>query len=140
MISRRILFNKIAIIHGKVGLSKIKGTTYNVFSELASTHNVLPRPADFNKLSVVKLNWNRKHWAYDYFELVQPSVIYQTLDKLRLHKKVYQDISVSKGLSSNEMEPFGEENIETVLEKIIQNEQPLTLIEHIFNMHRPNSN
>ena len=108
--------------------------------ELASIHNVLPRPADFNKLSVVKLNWNRKHRAYDYFELVQPSVIYQTLDKLRLHKKVYQDISVSKGLSSDEMEPFGEENIETVPEKIIQNEEPLTLIEHIFNIHRPNSN
>ena len=107
---------------------------------MASIHNVLPRPADFNKFSAVKLNWNLKHSAYDYFELVQPSVIYQTLDELRLHKKVYQDISVSKGLWSNEMEPLGEENIETVPEKIIQNEQPLTLIEPIFNMHRPNSN
>ena len=53
LISRRILFKKVAIMHGKGEFSKIKGNICNVPIETESVCNVLPRPVNNNGLTCV---------------------------------------------------------------------------------------
>ena len=80
LISKRIIFKKIAIMHGKGEFAKIKGSICNIPIETANICNILPRPADSNGLIVVKLKRNLKYNGYVYFEPLCPSVIYQTLN------------------------------------------------------------
>ena len=54
LISKRILFKKIAIMHGKGEFSKIKGSIFNIPIEVANVCNTLPRPLVPNGLIVVK--------------------------------------------------------------------------------------
>ena len=69
-------------------------------------------------------------------------VIYHTLNYIK-PSQFYEDITISKGLSSNEMLRFllrpVEENLETVPEKVTQNEQPLNLIEDPLHTHKTTS-
>ena len=58
------LKSKIAIIHGKGELPKIKGNMCNVLTELANIFNVLPIPADSNELRIVKIKGNPKYRYY----------------------------------------------------------------------------
>ena len=44
LISKRVLFKKIAIMHGKSEFSKIKGSIYNIPVETANICNILTRP------------------------------------------------------------------------------------------------
>ena len=60
LISKRTLSKKIAIIYGKGGFSKIKGSIYNIPIESANICNILPKPAVSNKLIVVKLTRDLK--------------------------------------------------------------------------------
>ena len=83
LISKRIIFKKIAIMNRKEEFAKIKGIICNIPIETANTCNILPRPADSNGLIVVKLKWDLKYRGYVYFEPVRPSVIYQALNYLR---------------------------------------------------------
>ena len=53
--SKRILFKKIAIMHGKGEFSKIKGNIINVPVETENIFNILPRSCDSNGLIIVKL-------------------------------------------------------------------------------------
>ena len=55
LISKRIIFKKIAIMHGKWEFAKIKGSTCNIPIEAANICNILPSLADSNGLIVVKL-------------------------------------------------------------------------------------
>ena len=60
IISKRIIFNKIAIMPGKEEFAKIMGSICNATIEAKNIHKNLPRPADSNGLSVVKLKGNLK--------------------------------------------------------------------------------
>ena len=53
-IPKRIIFKKIAVIHGKEEFSKIKGGICNIPIEAANICNILPRPVDSNGLIMVK--------------------------------------------------------------------------------------
>ena len=43
-----------------------------------------------------------------YFEVVRPHIIYQALAYLKSHNKFYRDISIVKGLSSEDMFKFSD--------------------------------
>ena len=60
----KILKSKIAIIHGKGELPKIKGNICNLLTELANIFNVLLIPADSNQLRIVKIKGNPKYRYY----------------------------------------------------------------------------
>ena len=67
LISKRIIFKKIAIMHGKGEFAKIKGSICNIPIETANICNILPRPADSNVLIVVKLKQDLKYRVHVYF-------------------------------------------------------------------------
>ena len=59
---------------------KIKGSICNTHIEPANICNILPRPADSNKLILLKLKQDlrlsgHKYWGYVYFEPVLPNVM-----------------------------------------------------------------
>ena len=108
LISKRLLFKKIAIMHGKGEFSKIKGSICNIPVEAANICNILPRPAVSNGLIVVKLKRDLKYRGHVYFEPVRPNIIYQALTYLKLHNKFYKDIFIAKSLSSEGMFKFSD--------------------------------
>ena len=55
LILSRWLFNKIAVMHRNSKFSKIKGNIRNIPVDATNICNILPRPAVFNGLIVVKL-------------------------------------------------------------------------------------
>ena len=57
LISKRILFKKIAIMHGKGEIFKIKGSICNIPIEAANICNILPRLAVSNGLIVDLKLW-----------------------------------------------------------------------------------
>ena len=57
----RIIFQKLAIMHGKGEFAKIKGSICNILIETANIFNNLPIPADSNGLIVVKLKRDLKY-------------------------------------------------------------------------------
>ena len=65
--------------------------------------------------------------------------IHWALHYLKSHK-CYEDITISKGLSNEEILIFSETELENVLEKFTQNEPPFTLTEDSLNMHITASN
>ena len=67
LISKRIIFKKIAIMHGKGEFAKIRGSICNIPIETANICNILPRPADSNGLIVVKLKQDLKYRVHVYF-------------------------------------------------------------------------
>ena len=103
LISKSISFKKTAIIHRKGEFSKIKGSICNIPIEVSSICNILPRPAVFNGLIVVKLKQDLKYRGHVYFEPVRPHTIYKALTYLKSHNKFSKDISIEKGLSSEDM-------------------------------------
>ena len=109
-ISKRILFKKTAIMHGKSEFAKIKGSICNVRIETANVCNILPRPAVSNGLILVKLKCDLKHKGHEYFEPVRLHTIYQALTYLKSHNKFYEDISITKGLSKEDMLNFSDIN------------------------------
>ena len=118
LISRGIIFKKIAIMHGKWEFAKSKGSICNIPIETANVCNILPSHADSNELIVVKLKRDLKYRGYVYFEPVCPDVIYQGLNYFKTHNKSYEDISILEGLSSKEMINFsGSDKHQDVAEK-----------------------
>ena len=75
LISRRIILKKITIMHGKGEFAKIKGSICNIPIKTANICNISPRPANSNRLIVVKLERDLKYRGYVYFEPVRPNVI-----------------------------------------------------------------
>ena len=63
--------------------AKVKGNICNMPIEAANICNILPRPADSNRLIVVKFKRDLKYIGYVHFEPVRPNVIYQTLDYVK---------------------------------------------------------
>ena len=83
LISTKMIFKKVAIMHGKEEFAKIKGSICNIPFEAANICNSLPRPADSNGLIVVKLKQDLKYRGYIYFEPVCPNVTHQALSYLK---------------------------------------------------------
>ena len=108
VISKRLFFKKITVMHGKGEFSKIKGSICNIPVEAANICNILPRPVVSNGLIVVKLKRDLKYRGHVYFEPVRAHIIYQALIYLKLHNKYYKDISIAKGLSSEDMFKFSD--------------------------------
>ena len=158
LISNRLLCRKIALMHGKGEFSKIKGSICNIPVEAANICNILPRSGVSNRLIVVKLKLDPKYRGHVYFELVRPHIIYQALTYLKLHNKFCKDISVTKGLSSEDMFKFSDiveipGETESVTEKNVsdgeemteninynRSETEFTSVEDPLNMYRTASN
>ena len=70
LIYKRIIFIKIAVMYGKREFGKIKGSIWNIPIEAANICNILPRPADSNRLIVVTLIGDLKYKDYVCFEPV----------------------------------------------------------------------
>ena len=90
---------------------KIKGSICNTHIKPANTCSILPRPTDSKKLILLKLKRDlrlsgHKYWGWVYFEPVRPNVMHEPLNCLKTHKKSYEDISISEGLSSKKMINF----------------------------------
>ena len=103
LISKRILFKKFAIMHGKGEFAKVKENICNIPVETDTVCNVLPRPVNNNGLVIVKLKRHLRYRGYAYFGLVGPSAIYEALNYLKRKNKFYEDISISYGLNSQEI-------------------------------------
>ena len=103
LISKRMLFKKFAIMHGKGGFAKVKESICNIPVETDTVCNVLPRPVNNNGFVIVKLKRHLRYRWYAYFEPVRPSAIYEALNYLKRKNKFYEDISISYGLNSQEI-------------------------------------
>ena len=99
------MLKKLATVHGKVEFSQIKGSICHIPKETANICNILPKPAVSNRL-VVKLRRDLKYRGHVYFEPVCPQIIYHTLAYLKPHNKLYENTSIGKGLSSEDMLGF----------------------------------
>ena len=75
LISKRILFKKVAIMHGKGEFGKLKRNICNIPVETDTVCNVLPRPVNNNGLVLVKLKRYLRYWRYVYFKPIRPSAI-----------------------------------------------------------------
>ena len=144
-------------MHGKGEFSKIKGSICNIPVEAANICNILPRPAVSNGLIFVKLKRDLKYRGHVYFEPVRLHIIYQALTYLKLHNKYYEDISIAKGLSSEDMFKFSDivevqGRSEWVLQKNVSDGKEMAenindrsktefaSVEDPLNMHRTASN
>ena len=79
LISKRILFKKVAIMHGKGEFTKTKGNIYNIPVEKENVCNVLFRLVDNNGLIIVKLNRHLKYQGHAYFKPVLPAAVHTAL-------------------------------------------------------------
>ena len=70
-------------MHGKGEFAKINGSICNIPIEAANICKLLLKPADSNRLTVVKLKLDFIHRGYVYFEPVRSNVIYQALNYLK---------------------------------------------------------
>ena len=91
LVSQRILFKKVLIMHGKGEFAKIKGSICNVPKETSNIYKVLPRPADNNGLILVKLKRHLKYRGHVIFEPVRPTVVCEAIRFLKDHNKFYSD-------------------------------------------------
>ena len=107
LLSKRIFFKKIAIMHGKGEFSKIKGSLWDILIEASSICNILPRPAVSSGLIAVKLKRiSNAEVMYILNQIVHTLYIGGTY--LKSHNKFYKDISIEKGLSSEDMFKFSD--------------------------------
>ena len=106
-----------------------------------------------NGLIVVKLKRNLKYKGHIYFQPVRPHIVYQALTYLKSYNKFYQDISIAKGLSGEDMFKFSDiveiqGESECVTEKNVfdgkemtenindRSETDFTSVKDPLNMHR----
>ena len=90
LISKRILFKKVEIIHGKGKFAKIKKNICNIPVETDTVSNVLQRPINNNGLVLVKRQRHSRYRGYVYFETVLSSAIYDALNYLKRKNKFYK--------------------------------------------------
>ena len=105
LVSQRILFKKVVIMHGKGEFAKIKGSICNVPIGISNICKVLPRPADSNGLIFVRLKRHLNYWGHIIFEPVIPTFVYEPVRFLEDHK-LYSHVLVNEDLSSYYMINF----------------------------------
>ena len=97
-------------MRGKGEFCKIKESICNSPIEVANICNILLRPRVSNGLIVVKLKRDLKYRGHIYFEAVLQHIVCQALTYLKSYNKFHEDISIAKGLSSEEMFKFSDIN------------------------------
>ena len=95
-------------MHGKCEFFKIKGNICNIPIEAGNICNISPGPAVFYGLIVVKLKKDPKYRDHVYFQPVCPHIVYQAHTYLKYYKKFYDDTSIEKVLSSEDMFKFSD--------------------------------
>ena len=65
----------------------------------------------FNGLIVVKLKQDLKYRGHVYFEPFRSHILYQTLTYLKSYNEFYENTSIAKGLSSEDIIKFSD-NVE----------------------------
>ena len=103
LISKRIFFKKVAVMHGKVEFAKRKGNISNIAVEADTVCIKLPRPTNNNGLVLAKLKSELRYQGYVYSEPVRPPVIYEALNYLKRKNNFYKDIFIFYGLNSEEI-------------------------------------
>ena len=98
------------------------------------------RSKDSSRFIVVRLKRDHKYKSYLYFEPVHQNVIYQAPNYLKTNNKFYEDLSISKGLSSKEMTHFSgidkhEDAAESIHKNIISNETEYDSVEDPLSVH-----
>ena len=142
------------MMHGKGESSKINGSICNFPIETANVGNILTRTAVFNGLILVKLKRYLKYRYHIYVESARPHIVYQALTFLKSRNKCYEDISVTKCLSGEDMLNFSDINEnQKETESVISNgkemntnnnenksEAEYASVEDPLNMHRTSTN
>lgn len=77
--SRRILFMKMAILLGKGKLCEINRSISSIPIEASNKYSILPRPALFNVLIVVKLKKDLKYGRVMYISSYFDNTLYNKL-------------------------------------------------------------
>lgn len=72
------MFKKKVIMHGKTEFSETKGRIFNFPIETANLCNILPRPAVYNELILLKLKRNLNYRSHVYFEPAHLQIILPT--------------------------------------------------------------
>ena len=97
-------------MHEKGDFAKIKGSICNAFIETSIICKVLQRPADSNRLILVKLKRHLNYRGHVIFEPVRPTVVHEAIRFLKDHNQLYADVLVNEDLSSDDMIKFLDEN------------------------------
>ena len=108
LIYKRILFKKIAIMHGIAVFSKIKGNICNIPIEASNICNIFSRPTVSNGLIVAKIKLDLKNQVHGYFKPVRPHIVNQVLTYSKSHNKFCKNISIWKLVSSEDMFEFSD--------------------------------
>ena len=98
LIAKRLLFKKIAIMHGKGEYSKIKGTICNVPIESDDICNVLPRGISNNGIIKVILKKKINFKSNVYLESVRPTVIHDILLYLKENNHLYANTNIATNI------------------------------------------
>ena len=85
LVSQRILFKKVVIIHEKGDFAKIRGSICNASIETSIICKVLQRAADSNGLILVKLKRHLNYRGHVIFEPVRPTVVHEAIRFLKDH-------------------------------------------------------
>ena len=93
IISRRILFKKIAIMT-KGQAPKLKGSICNVPIDTNDIASTLPQGADSNGIVMVKLKRKLMYRGHVYFKAVSPELVRSALHYLKLNNHLYSDIEI----------------------------------------------
>ena len=93
-IARRLLFKEISIMP-KGQSPKLKGALCNVPIDVVDVCKTLPRPADNNRIVIVKLKRKLQCRGYVYFECVRPNFSMILLQLLKLNNSLYHDIEIN---------------------------------------------
>ena len=96
LVSKRILFKKIVIMHGKGEFSKIKGSICNVPIDSDDVCNILPRGADSNGLVIVKLKRQLKYKGHVHFQPIRKNMVLRFLAYLKENNDLYKDIRIDE--------------------------------------------
>ena len=140
--SKRIIFKRNTVMHGKQEFAESKGSICNIPIETANIFNILPRPTDSNELIVVKLKRDLNYRGYVYFEPVRADTIYQALNYLKTINSMMIFPFQKASHAINDFSRFDKhqdvaENIHT---EIILNETEYGSVEDPLSMHKTGSN
>ena len=74
---------------------KLKGALCNVPIDVVDVCKTLPRPADSNRIVIVKLERKLEYRGHVYFESVRINFIMRLLQYLKLNNSLYHDTEIN---------------------------------------------
>ena len=82
-------------MHGKGEFAKMKGTICNIPVDSDEVSKNLPRGADSNGITIVKLKRQLKYKGHYICEPVRPDIMCETLNYLKANNHLYSDIKIN---------------------------------------------